>query len=75
MKGHDKNIESSCLQYWDVINSYRWAMSQKLLVNSLEWIEETSQFNEDLMKNQKEEIYVRYSLEVGLQYLPRMTRN
>ena len=39
MKGHNKKIESPCLQYWDVNNSYRWVMSQKLLGNSLEWIE------------------------------------
>ena len=75
MKGNDKNIESSCLQYWHVNNSYRCVKSEKLLVNSLEWIEGTSQFKEDLIKNQNEEIYIRYSLEVGVQYLPRMTRN
>ena len=39
MKGHNKKIESPCLHYWDANNSYRWAMSQKLLGNSLEWIE------------------------------------
>ena len=39
MKGHNKKIESPCLQYWDVNNSYRWVKSQKLLGNSLEWIE------------------------------------
>ena len=26
---------------------YCWAMSQKLPVNNFEWIEDTSQFNED----------------------------
>ena len=26
-------------------------MSQKLTVNNFEWIEDTSQFNEDFMKN------------------------
>ena len=26
---------------------YGWAMSQKLPVNNFEWIEDTSQFNED----------------------------
>ena len=30
MKDYDKNKEWSYLQYWDVINLYDWAMSQKL---------------------------------------------
>ena len=50
MKDYDKNGESSYLQYWNVNNLYGWAMSQKLLVNNFEWIEETVQFNEDFMK-------------------------
>ena len=49
MKDYDKNGESSYLQYWNVNNLYSWAMSQKLLVNNFEWIEETVQFNEDFM--------------------------
>ena len=36
-------------------NLYRWAMSQKLPVNNFGWIEEPSQFNEDLIKNYNEE--------------------
>ena len=50
MKDYDKNKESSYLQYWDVSNLYSWAMSQ----NS-EWIKDTSQFNEDFIKNYNEE--------------------
>ena len=30
-------------------------MSQKLLLNKLEWNEDTSQFNEDFIKNYNEE--------------------
>ena len=51
MNVYDKNKESSYLQYWDSNNLYNWAMSQKLPVNNFEWIEDTSQFNEDLIKN------------------------
>ena len=56
MKHYDKNKESSYLKYWgDVNNLYGWAMSQKLSVNNFEWIEDTSQFNEDFIKSYNEE--------------------
>ena len=51
MKDYDKNKETSYLNHWDVNNIYGRAMSQKLQVNNSEWIEETSQFNEDFIKN------------------------
>ena len=37
-------------------------MSQNLLVNNFEWIEGTSQFNEDFLKNYNEEIDVIWKL-------------
>ena len=55
MKDHDKNKESSYIQYWDVNNLHGWAMLQKLLVNNSEWTKDTSQFNEDFIKNYIEE--------------------
>ena len=39
--------ESSYLKKWYVNNLYSWAALQKLPVNKFEWIEDTSQFNED----------------------------
>ena len=51
MKDYDKNKESSYLKYWHVNNLYGWVMSQKLPVNIFEWIEDTSQFNENFVKN------------------------
>ena len=42
---------SSYLQYWDENNSYGWAVLQKLPLNNFEWIEDTSQFNDDFIKN------------------------
>ena len=50
-KNYDKNKESSYLRYWDVNNLYGWTMSQKLPVKNFEWINDTSQFNEDFIKN------------------------
>ena len=55
MKDYDKNKQSSYLQYWDVNDSYSWAMSQKHQVNNFEWIKDTSQFNENFIKNYNEE--------------------
>ena len=47
-------------------------MSQKVPVNNLEWIEGTSQFNEDFMKNYNEESDEGYFLEVDVQYLEKL---
>ena len=55
MKDYVNNKESSYLKYWDVNNLYGWTILQKLLVNKFEWIEDISQFNEDLTKNYTEE--------------------
>ena len=57
MKDHDKNKESSYIQYWDENNLlYGWAMSKKLPVNNFEWIKETSQFNKDFIKIYKKKV-------------------
>ena len=69
MKNYDKNKELSHVHYWDVNNLYGLAMSQKLWINSFEWIKDTSQFNEDFIKNFNEESDERYFLEVDVQYL------
>ena len=55
VKDYDKNEESSYLKYWDVNNLYRWAVSRKLPVINFEWIEDTSQFNEDFINRYNEE--------------------
>ena len=66
MKDYDKNTESSYLQYWDVANLYGWEISQKLPVNNLEWIEDTSWFKEDFIRNNNEESGERNFLEVDV---------
>ena len=72
MKDYDKNKESSYLKYWDVNNLYGWAMLQKPPVNNFEWIKDTSQFNEDFIKNYNEESDEGYFLEVDVQYLKNL---
>ena len=72
MKKYDKNKESSYLQYCDVNNLYGWAMQQKLPVNDFQWIEDTSQSNEVVMKNYNEESNEGYFLEVDVQYLQKL---
>ena len=72
MKDYDKNKKSSYIQYWDVNNLYGWAMSQKLPVKYFEWIKDTSQLNEDFIKNYNEESHEGYFLEVNSQYLEKL---
>ena len=47
-------------------------MSQKRPVNKLEWIEDTSQCNEDFVKNYNEESHERYFLEGNVQYSEKL---
>ena len=50
MKNHDKNNESSSIEYLDANNLYGWAMSQNLPVNGFKWVEKSSRFNEIFIK-------------------------
>ena len=72
MKDYDKNKESKYLQYWDVNNLYGRGMSEKIPVNNFEWIKDTSQFNEDFIKNCNEESDEGYFLEVHIQYIEKL---
>ena len=72
MKDYDKNKESSYLQNWDVNNLYGWGMSQKLPVNNFMWRKDTSQSNEDFIKNYNEESHEGYFLEVDVHYLEKL---
>ena len=47
-------------------------MLQKLPVNKFQWIEDTSQFNEDFIKNYNEESDEGYFLEVDVQYSKKL---
>ena len=74
MKDYDKNKESSYLRYWDVNNIYGWAMTQKLPVNNFEWIKDTSQFNENFIKNYNKESDKGYFLDVDVQYTEKSNK-
>ena len=54
MKNYDKNTASSYLMCLDAKNLYGWKMCQKLPVDGFEWVEELSQFKEDVIKNYDE---------------------
>ena len=56
----------------DVNKFYGWAMLQKLPVNNFEWIKNTSQFNEDFIKNYNEESREEYFFETDVQYLKKL---
>ena len=47
-------------------------MSQKLPVNNFQWIEDTSQFNEDFIKSCNEESDEEYFPEVDFQYSEKL---
>ena len=68
MKYYDENKESSSIQYLDVNNLYGWAMRQKLPVNDFKWIEDTSEINEEFVKNYDENNDKEYILEVDVKY-------
>ena len=71
MKDYDKNKELSHLKYWDVNNLYDWAMSQKLPVNNIKWVEDISEFDESFIKsyNESDEAYL---FEKDIQYLEEL---
>ena len=51
MKDYNKNKEFSCLKYWDANNLYGWKMSQKLPVNGFQWVEDTTEIDQDFIKS------------------------
>ena len=70
MKNYNKDIISSYLLYLDANNLYGWAMSQKLPVNGLKWIEKSrlARFNEIFIKNYDENSDKGYFLKVDVDY-------
>ena len=48
-------------------------MSQKFLVDSFKWVEETSQYNEDFIKSNNDGSNIGYLIDVDVQYLEIFT--
>ena len=69
MKNYDRNKESSYLSYWNVNKLYGQAISQKIPKSNCKWVEDTSQFNDDVIKNNNEKSEERDFLEADVQYL------
>ena len=65
-------IKNCHIQYWDVNNLYGWTMLERLPLNNFEWMKDTSQFNEDFIKNYNDESDEGYFLEVYVQYLEKL---
>ena len=74
LKNHDKNNESSYLEYLDANNLYGWAMSEKLPVRNFKWIEkdDISKFDEKSIKNYDESSDKGYILEVDVEYIKHL---
>ena len=51
MKTYDKNKELIYLNDWETNNLYGWAISQKLSVHDLNWVEDISQFTKYFLKD------------------------
>ena len=68
MKDYDKYKESSYLMYWDVKNLCEWEMSRRLPIDGLKLVKNTSQGNEDSIKNYNKDSDEGYFLEVDIQY-------
>ena len=50
-------------------NFYGWAISQKLPINGLKWVEDLSKFNEDFIKSYNEKCNEGFFLEVDVNFL------
>ena len=68
LKNHDKNNESSYLEYLEANNLYGWAMSKKLPVRGFKWLDNLSMFTEEFIKNYDENGNEGYIFEVDVEY-------
>ena len=67
LKNHDKNNESSYLEYLDANNLHGWAMSKKLPVKGFKWLDNLSMFTEEFIKSYDEDSDKGYILGVDVE--------
>ena len=68
MKNYDPSKPSSYLMCLDVNNLYGYGMSKKLSAGKSQWVEDTSIFTEDFIKNYDENSDTGYLLVVDVTY-------
>ena len=68
MENYDKTKPSSYLMYVDANNLYGYAMSKKLSTGDFQWIEDSSIFTKDYIKNYDENSDTGYLLVVDVTY-------
>ena len=73
MKNYNKSKKSLYLKHWDINNLYGEAVSQKLPVDGFDWVEDTSQFNEDFIQNYNEDSVIGYFIEADVKYLYKIS--
>ena len=72
MKDYDKNKESSFLIYTDYNNLCGKATSEKLPVDSFEWVDDISEIDENFVKNDDEDSNVGYFIKADIKYLEEL---
>ena len=68
MKSYNSSKENSYLMHVDANNLYGYAMCKKLPIGDFKWIEDTSIFTEDFIKNYNEDGDTGYLLVVDVIY-------
>ena len=68
MKDHNKDKESSYIQYLDANNLYGMAMTEKLPVKGFKWMDDISMVNEDFVKSYNKNSGKGYVLKVDVDY-------
>ena len=72
MKYHDKNKESTYVEYLDANNLYGWALSKKLPIRDFKWLDNLSMFTEEFIKNYDGNGDKGYILDADVEYLKKL---